>query len=154
MKHSKLSNVLRMQCAGVAIAMASTAFAQAPEVTELPVHPGDTLRYEVKFDGVDADRIKRVQLSISTNAAIPTDQITFTNGLNGDPVGPVAPDTFRPEIKIADNLVSGEYTLYINVYLDPGNYQYASGKEFQVKPIHIVNTRKLFAPRITVKPLP
>src|ERR1035438_855702 len=107
----------------------SLSVAKSQEATVLPVHPGDTLKYEVRFDGVDADKIKRVQIYITTNAGIPADQVTFSNGTPGDPVAPVAPNTFRPDVRIPDNLVTGDYLLYINAFFDPGNIQYASGNQ-------------------------
>lgn len=128
------------------------SFSQAQDAHPLPRHPGDVIKFEVKFDGPNADKIKTVNVLLRLRAAVPQDHDGFSAGFGGDSVQSSAPNTFRPEIKIPDNAASGDYFLDVNAAADgsAGSASYRDGAQFHLNPIHIENTRTFVPPHITV----
>src|SRR5580700_6225594 len=89
-------------------------FLQAQEAAPLARHPGDVIRYEIKFDGPNADRIKTVYARMNTGQP-PKDQTGFTSQFNTNGgVSATSPRTFTIEMKVPDNAANGDYTLFFS----------------------------------------
>lgn len=135
----------------VLLACMACSFLQAQEAKLLPKHPGDVIKYEIKFDGPNADRIKTVYARMNTRQ-VPPDQAGFTGQF--DTRGPVpssSPKAFIVEMKIPDNAATGDYRLSLNATADEGSADYADGQEFDIPAIRVENPRKFTPPSITVK---
>jgi hypothetical protein len=138
------------------ISLLSSAFVQAQETPKpLPRHPGDVIKYEIKFDGPNADKIKTVYAMMNTGQAPPKDQAGFTTQLNTPgQVHESSSKTFIIEIPIPDNTATGDYHLrVVGAVAAEGSAEYGE-QDFSVPAIHIVNPRTFTPPAITVKPLP
>lgn len=139
---------------GLSFVVLCCGIAHAQDAKPLPRHPGDVIKYQITFDGPNADRIKTVYARMNTGQP-PKDQAGFSTQINtiGD-IQPTSPGTFLIEIKVADNTADGEYTLIIAATANEGSANYHNGQEFNVPPIRIENPKKFTPPGITVKPLP
>ncbi len=126
---------------------------QAQQVSELAKHSGETLKFEVKLEGQDAQKVKSVSLYLgSRNGSIPPEQSGFTNGYRGASFPAISTGIFRPEITIPANLATGDYFLVVTVIADPGSAEYIAGKQFQMHDIHINNSQTFVPPsKIEVK---
>jgi hypothetical protein len=126
---------------------------QAQQATELAKHPQETLKFEVKLEGQDAQKIKSVSLYLAMKAgSVPTDQPGFTNGCRGGNAAPISIGIFRPEITIPDNIANGDYILIVTANADPGSTDYVAGKQFQLHDFHIENPKTFTPPsKIEVK---
>lgn len=132
----------------------SSAFTQAQEAKLLPRHPGDVIKFEIRFDGPNADKIKSVDAGLGIKGPIPKDQSGFRGGAGANSGPPVSPDAFRVEIKIPDNIATGDYVLGIGANAAEGSAGYQDGQDFHIAPIRIENPRTFVPPSITVKELP
>lgn len=133
--------------------LASCAFAQQPQ--PLAKHPGDVIKYQIVFDGPNADKIKTVFARMSCDGPIQKDQAGFTGQFNT--VGQVPPSsakTFTVEMKIPDNAASGEWRLNFDAMAAEGSANYQDGQEFTVPSVHIENPNKFTPPGVKVTPLP
>ena len=129
--------------------------ARSQEARELPLHPGNTLKFDIKFDGPDAAKVKTVRVYLAWKMGdIHPDQPGFQQGLNGTESGPTGPNSFRPEITLPDNIASGEYTLFVVANFNPGTVQYKAGDQFQLHSYRVENPRSVVAPKISVQELP
>jgi hypothetical protein len=128
---------------------------QAQEAKPLPRHPGDVIKYEVKFDGPNADKMTLVLLSMNTGMAAPKDQVGFATSFGSGWVQSSSPKTFIVEITIPANAATGDYSLSDAQAqsADGGRANY-NRQDFSVPPIHIENPKTFTPPSITVKPLP
>jgi hypothetical protein len=127
--------------------------ADAQQAKELTLSGNDVLRVEVKFNGPNADKVTSVYLAIaSTDPALP-DQPGFGNGFNGSEAKAVTPMIFKPEIKIPESAVDGDYKLSVIAIAGPFRPSYEAGKDFKYPVIHIKN-QTFTRPSIEVKPLP
>jgi hypothetical protein len=128
----------------------------AQEAKPLPRHPGDVIKYEIRFDGPNADKIKQVLGSLGIRGAIPKDQSGFDGSFStAGWIGPSSPGTFRIEFTIPSNIATGDYALAnVNARADEGAAGYQNGQEFTVPPIHIENPKTFSPPGIKVTPLP
>jgi hypothetical protein len=131
---------------------ASSGFAQALEVREMPPGPGTVLKFEVRLSGPDSEKVRRISLYFAAAIPVPLDQPGFVNAFSGAEVQPDAPDTFHPQVTVPANVTTGDYILYVNLQFDPGTVQYSAGKQFQLAPIHITNDKRVKLPGITVIP--
>ena len=61
------------------------------QAAPLPRHPGDVIKYEIKFDGPNADRIKTVNAGLNITATVPKDQSGFAQGIGDNNVQPSSP---------------------------------------------------------------
>jgi hypothetical protein len=131
------------------------AIAQAQQAMPLARHPGDVIKYEIKFDGPNADRIKTVNAGLGIRGPIPKDQAGFSGGFgtNG-PVGPSSPATFKVELTVPPNIATGDYYLGVNAHADEGSAGYSDGQDFNLPPVHIENPKMFTPPGIKVTPLP
>jgi hypothetical protein len=137
------------------LGLLSSALVQAQEPKVLPRHPGDVIKYEIKFDGPNADRIKTVYARMNTGQNPPKDQAGFSNQFSTlGQVQASSPRTFAVEMKIPDNVATGEYRLYISATAAEGGADYADGQEFDVPAVHVENPRTFTPPSIKVAPLP
>lgn len=121
----------------------------AQQVTEFR-QPGDVLRFEIKFDGPDATKVRTVSLYFGFIGQPPKDQPGFDAGFPGDRVGPTSPNTYILEAKIPTNVASGDYKLFVNAQAETGSTQYEAGNQFQMPPFHIKNSRSFVPPAIIV----
>ena len=141
---------------GIALAIClSLGLSQAQDAKPLARHPGDVIKYEIKFDGPNADKIKTVFARMNATGLVPKDQSGFATQFN--PPGDVpasSPKTFIVEMKIPDNAATGEYRLHVTATAEEGRAEYESGQEFNVPTIHVENPRTFTPPGIAVKPLP
>lgn len=140
----------------VVASLLSLGVLQAQEAKPLPRHPGDTVKFEIKFDGPDAPKVKTVNVVLRLRAAMPPDQSGFSGAFGGDSVQASLPNTFRPEVKIPDNAANGEYFLDINASADnsAGSVTYHDGSDFHLNPIHVENGRTFTPPHVTVTQQP
>ncbi len=138
----------------IIVGLLSSAFMQAQGPGPLPRHPGDVIKYEIRFDGPNADKIKTVSAQMVTNS-IPRDQSGFTNGFGtSHQFTPSSPKTFDIEMTIPNNIATGDYRLNsIDARADEGAPTY-SNQDYSVPIIHIENPRTFTPPGISVKPLP
>jgi hypothetical protein len=127
---------------------------QAQEAKVLPRHPGDVIKFEIKFDGPNADKIKSVDAGLGIKGPIPKDQSGFRGGTGANSGPPVSADAFRVEIKIPDNIATGDYVLGIGANAAEGSAGYQDGQDFHVAPFRIENPRTFVPPSITVRELP
>jgi len=133
----------------------SLSVLQAQQAQPLARHPGDVIKYQIVFDGPNADRIKTVYAWMTAEQGAPKDQVGFTNQFNTlGQVQPSSPRTFIVEMKVPDNIYNGEYTLHFNATADEGSGGYANGQDFNVPAVHIENPRKFTPPGVKVTPLP
>jgi hypothetical protein len=132
------------------LSCSSLTQAQGP----LPRHPGEVIKYQIKFDGPNADKIKTVSAQMITNS-IPKDQSGFTNGFGtAHQFTPSSPRTFDIELTIPDNIATGDYRLQmVAARADEGSATY-SEQDYSVPIIHVENPRTFTPPGIAVKPLP
>ncbi|MFZ0773515.1 MAG: hypothetical protein WCA49_08560 [Candidatus Sulfotelmatobacter sp.] len=129
--------------------------AQAQEAKPLPRHPGDVIKYEIKFDGPNADKIKTVSASLGMRVGPPKDQAGFNNGFGTQgSTRPSAPNTFIVEMTVPDNAATGDYYLNVGASATAGSAGYSDGQEFNTPPIHIENPKTFTPPGIKVTPLP
>ena len=134
--------------------MLSFSFAHSQEVKEQPKHPGDVLKFEVKFDGPDSDKIKSVSLSLGLKEGARNDQVGFNEGFGAEG-NPVPPHTYRFEARVPENIASGVYELNsVSVRTDAGNFTYRTPQDFQPLTYKIENPKTFTPPKVTVKPLP
>jgi hypothetical protein len=129
--------------------------AQAQQLQEQPKHPGDVLKFEVKFEGPDADKIKYVSLNLGLAAGSSLEkQVGFNQGLSGASRIQVAPRTFHIEVIVTDDIASGDYTLsQLNAGAEVGGENYPQ-RDFQGYRVHIENPRTFIPPKVSIKPLP
>jgi len=130
-------------------------FSQAQEARPLPRHPGDVIKYEIKFDGPNADRIKTVSASLGMKVGPPKDQAGFNNGFGtSHAFTPSSPNTFVVEMTVPDNAATGDYFLNVGASAAEGSANYSDGQEFNVPPIRVENPKTFTPPGIKVTPLP
>jgi hypothetical protein len=140
---------------GIVLAILSTlSLAQAPEAHPLPRHPGDVIKYDIKFAGPNAEKIKSVNAALNLQTSMPKDQAGFNAGFGATSFQPSAPDTFHVELTVPDNIASGDYTLFFGARAAEGSANYSNGTDFQVPIVHIENPKTFTPPSVTVKPLP
>jgi hypothetical protein len=146
----------KSQCTalGIVLTILSTlSLSQAQEAHPLPRHPGDVIKFEIKFDGPNAGKINSVSGSLGLRSAVPKDQAGFRPGFaaNGSPL---APDTFRVELTVPDNAATGDYYFNFNASAVEGSANYSDGQEFNIPPVRIENPKTFTPPAVTVKQLP
>jgi hypothetical protein len=130
------------------------SLSKAQDARVLPKHPGDTIKFEVKFDGPTADKIKTIGAGLNTRMGAPKDQSGFTTSFGANNISPSSPNSFRLEMTVPNNIATGDYFLNIGARADEGSAGYQDGQEFKLPPIHIENPRTFTPPAITVKELP
>jgi hypothetical protein len=136
------------------IGLLSSAFVQAQETPKpLPRHPGDVVKYEITFSGPNAGKIKMLFARMNTQT-IPKDQVGFTGQFNTPGQVQVSSPTIVVEMKIPDNIATGEYRLSLSATASEGSADYADGQDFNVPAVRVENPRTFTPPAITVKPLP
>jgi hypothetical protein len=128
---------------------------QGQEAQPLARHPGDVIKYEIKFNGRNADKIQQVTAGMSLRIGAPKDQAGFNQnfGTNGW-IGPSSPTTFKIEMTVPANAATGDYYLSITGRADEGAANYQDGQEFNTPPIHIENPKTFTPPGVKVAPLP
>jgi hypothetical protein len=131
----------------------SLGFLQAQEAKPLARHPGDILKYEIKFSGPTADQIKSVDASLGLTSATQKDQPGFNTGVPGAVSHPSL-DTYHVEMKVPDDIANGDYVLNVNISAALGSTSYNNGNGFTLPPVHIENPRTFVPPSIAVKQLP
>ena len=136
------------------IGLLSSALAQAQGPEPLPRHPGDVIKYEINFDGPNADKITRVNGWLGLRGPIPKDQAGFNNSFGADSRVASSPNTFTLEMKVPDNIANGDYYLTFSALASEGSGNYNDGQEFTVPPIHIENPKTFTPPSVKVKQLP
>jgi len=133
------------------MAVIALSAVSAQQVTEFR-QPGDVIRFEIKFDGPDAAKIKRIILALNKpNGETPKDQVGFDTsfGSNGW-TGEVSPLTFRVELTVPTNVATGDYVLSVIAQAENGRTQYVSGDQFKLPPFHVRNAKTFIPPTITV----
>jgi hypothetical protein len=136
------------------IGLLSSALTQAQGPGPLPRHPGDVIKYEIKFDGPNADKIKSVNAGLNLRTSPPKDQVGFGTNIPDNGVSPSPSKTFELIFKVPENAANGDYYLYVSAIADEGSGNYNDGQEFNTPPIRIENPKTFTPPGITVKPLP
>jgi hypothetical protein len=141
---------------GIALAvLLACGLSQAQDARVLPKHPGDTIKFEVRFEGPNADKIKTIGAGLNTRVGAPKDQSGFSTSFGTQQrISPSSPNTFRFELTIPNNIANGDYFLNIGADATEGSAAYQDGQEFNLPPIHIENPKTFVPPAITVKELP
>jgi len=126
---------------------------QPQTINEIAKHPGQTIKFEVKLEGQDLQKVKSVSLYLGLRSgSIPTDQSGFTNEYRGGNFPASSRGTFRPEITIPYNIASGDYFLVVSAIADSGSADYTAGKEFPLHDFEIDNPKSFTPPsKIAVK---
>ena len=150
MSSGRLFRILNLTSIVFTILLACS-LSQAKDAKELAIRPGDTLRFEVKFEGPDAGKITQITLFLRSKTGEPADQVGFGEVVQSPPFKPLSLNTFQAEIKITDNIATGDYVLQIGAEAVQGGVSYDAGKQFQLHSFHIDNSRKFTPPKITVK---
>ena len=147
-----MTKSLYLACALSALTL--NAFSQT--ATELPKHPGDVLKFEVKFSGPDASKVKQVKVAFYLKGGTPpANQSGFMANFGGVQVPSITPNTFQPQATIPDQIASGDYTLEVDAITDGiGSAGYADGRDFHLHMIHIDNPKTFTPPSITVTERP
>jgi hypothetical protein len=154
MSSSRLFRIFNLTSIVFTILLACS-LSQAQDAKVLPKHPGDTIKFEVRFEGPNADKIKTVTASLNMRVAPPKDQAGFTNGFGTQhPFSASSPNTFIIEMTVADNAATGDYFLNVGATATEGSASYQDGQEFNIPSIHVENPKTFTPPGITVKPLP
>lgn len=123
----------------------------AQELSEQPRHPGQVIKFEIKFEGADADKVKQVYIGLTLLGSVQPNQEGFKPNFNaGKWFTTTVPKVFQAEITIPEDVASGEYKLNIQGQAEAGNAQYASGESFKLTPIRIANPRTFTKPEISV----
>jgi hypothetical protein len=138
----------------IVVGLVSLAFGQTQEARPLARHPGEVIKFQIKFDGPNADKITRVNGGFNLNGPVPKDQAGFDHGIGASTKAPSSPKTFDLELNVPDNIATGEYTLGFTGFAAEGYGEYANGQDFNIPPIHIENPKKFMPPSVTVKQLP
>jgi len=144
-------------CGLVLTLLFAVNLSQAQGPNPLPRHPGDVIKYEINFDGSNANTVKTVTASLNLNGSQPKDQTYgfVVNFGTPQPVSPSPTNTFVVEMTVPPNVSSGNYVLNVSARTDEhGNIGYGEGSGFDVPAIHIENSKTFTAPSISVKPLP
>jgi hypothetical protein len=133
------------------MAVIACSAVSAQQVTEFK-QPGDFIRLEIKFDGPDTAKIKSLALYFgSTGGRIPENQEGFKNFMNSQQFQPVSPGRFLAEIKIPEDVATGDYTLIVNVQTETnGTVPYPDGQRFHLHPFHVRNPKTFIPPSISV----
>lgn len=121
----------------------------AQQVTDFR-QPGDVIRLEVKFDGSDAAKIQKVIASLERTSPALDDQVNFHANISTGWTSETSPHTFDVEIKIPDDIGTGEYRLTIIALSPYGQTNYVAGQQFQLATFHIRNPAKFTPPGIQV----
>ena len=126
----------------------SLSTAQSQDAKLQPHYPKEILKFEIKFEGADADKIKTVHLYFNCQDAHPApDQSGFTNNFGGTGTFKlVSPGTFEVEEGIPGSLLPGNYNLRVDARADAGGANYDG-----VATIRIGNRETFTPPKITVK---
>jgi hypothetical protein len=135
------------------VGLLSFALAQAQEAKPLARHPGDVIKYEIKFDGPNAKKVIRVAASLSLQTPAQKDQAGFLGTIGGVNTSPSSPKTFDVEITVPEKAATGDYSLTFTGYSDEGYGNYTNGQEFHVPLVHIENPKTFMPPSVTVKPI-
>jgi hypothetical protein len=138
----------------IVVGLVSFAFGQSQEAEPLAWHPGEVIKFRITFDGPDADKITRVNGGLNLDGPVPKDQGGFDHGIGASTKAPSSPRTFDLELKVSDNIATGEYTLHFAGIAAEGYGEYANGRDFTIPPIHIENPKKFVPPSVTIKQLP
>jgi len=134
-------------------ALIACSAVSAQQVTDFR-KPGDVIRLEIKFEGQDASKIKRVSAAFNIpSGATPVNQNGFGASFGGDAAVETAPHTYVVEAKVPNSAATGDYFAYINVQAEDGGTQYIAGQQFQLHPFHVKNDRSFVPPTITVTEL-
>jgi hypothetical protein len=132
----------------------SLGIAHAQEAKELAKHPGDILKFEIVFEGPNADKIKTVGASLSMQVGPPKDQAGFTNGFGTErQFSPTSQKTFVVEITVPPNAATGDYFISVGATATEGSASYSNGNGFTISPIHVENPKTFTPPKIEVKEL-
>jgi hypothetical protein len=135
------------------VGLLSLALVRAQEAKPLARHPGNVIKYQIKFDGPNADKINHVHGWLSSRVPVPKEQAGFINGFGVD--GHMSsPKTFDLELKVPENIANGDYSLNFSASADEGSGNYTDGQEFNVPSIRIENPKTFVPPSVTVKELP
>jgi hypothetical protein len=124
--------------------------AHAQEAKEAPIHPDQTIKLEVKFDGPDAGAFNVVIPSLYLVGAVPAKQTGFGTNIPGS-CTKSGQNTFDCDLPVSSGAATGDYTLTLDARADGIRVIYESGKQFQLHPFHIENPRTFTAPSVTVK---
>ena len=138
----------------VPLVLLSLSFLQAQEKQQ-PKHPGDVIKFEITFDGKNANKIRTVDAVLGLRAGRPKDQADFADGFGTQhPFSPSSPNTFYVEMTVPSKAATGAY--YLNVFASTatGDAYYSEGWQFDIPPVYIENPKESSRPRITVKQLP
>jgi hypothetical protein len=130
------------------------SFSQAQDAKVLPKHPRDVIKFDIKFDGPNAARIKTIGGGLSLRVGASKDQSGFRGGFGAGGIPPASLNTFHFELTVPNDIATGDYFLGISANADEGSASYQAGQEFQLPPIHIENPKTFVPPAVTVKELP
>lgn len=127
--------------------------AQAQEAKVEPLHPGDTVKFAITFSGTDADKIKQVNAAFVLTSPPLANQPNFSQSFeSGATTSATTTRTYLVELKVPDNIASGEYVLHIGATPSPspGSIQYVAGQDFPLHSFRVENSRTLIKPSIKV----
>jgi hypothetical protein len=93
-------------CVGAALTI-PTAFAQAPT----SYHPGQTVSFNVTFEGIDVSKLTGAQLTLDMISSLHDDQAGFVTQININPSHSTGVGSFEISMVIPDNQGSGTYRL-------------------------------------------
>jgi len=116
--------------------------------------PGDVIRLEIRFDGMDANRVKQVLISFGKPDGPPKDQVGFNTSFGSGWIGEASPRTFNVEVTVPTGIATGDYRLTVDAVAESGRTEYTAGDQFKFPPVHIKNDRTFAPPTITVTERP
>jgi hypothetical protein len=117
---------------------------------------GTFVRFDIKFNGPDAAKVKIVRIYLTRKTDVPPDQSGFSVTPQGGDFSPDPSGVFKTEIKIPEGTPTGDYALQVVAtgQGSAGSATYDAGDQFQLHRFHIANPATFTPPHITVKELP
>jgi hypothetical protein len=113
-------------------------------------HPGQTLRYDIKFAGSNAGTIKQVLVGLRLETGVASDQPSFQTALNSDWVKSPIDGVYHLSITIPDTAATGDYEVIVMTNFNDDLSITYSRAQVGLPLVRIANNRRFEIPRITV----
>ena len=133
-------------------ALLTCGLLQSQEAREAPHHPGDILKFEIKFDGADAAKVKTIRIYLIPQDGPPPNQAGFNVTPQGGDFSPISPGVFQANLKIPDGAPTGTYLLRVNATAEngAGSATYNAKTDFDLHAYRIENPMTFTPPKIKV----
>ena len=122
----------------------------APAVAGPPRHPGDNVKFDVRFSGKDAARITSASFALRLRGKPHEDQAALHTEILGDLVRPDKNGVFHLAATVPTYVASGDYELYVgaNMGVAPDSISIDYNR---LAAVHIQNDVTIEKPRIAIR---